>query len=39
MKRGVKGELYRVRKILKDEKFLERQGILIRTLLPPLMRY
>jgi len=39
MKRGVKGELYRVRKILKDEKFRERQGILIRTLLPPLMRY
>ena len=39
MKRGVKGELYRVRKYLKDEDFLARQRKLLACLLPPLERY
>ncbi len=39
MKRGMSRELYRVRRILRDEDFRARQTTLVATLLPPVLRY
>ncbi len=39
MQHGKRNELYRVRHLLKDDKFLSRQSQLIATLLPPVTRY
>ena len=39
MKRGLKGELYRVRRHLRDEDFRARQRLLLAHMLPPLRRY
>ena len=39
MQHGKRNELYRVRHLLKDDKFLSRQSQLIATLLPPITRY
>lgn len=39
MRRGVRSELYRVRRLLKNEDFIAKQRVLVGTLLPPLKRY
>ena len=39
MKRGVSRELYRVRRILRDEDFRACQTTLVATLLPHMLRY
>ncbi|MDO4796730.1 MAG: hypothetical protein Q4A01_01785 [Coriobacteriales bacterium] len=39
MERGVSGELYRVRRTLREEGFAAKQRVLVKTLLPPVRRY
>lgn len=39
MERGVSGELYRIRRIMRAEGFVAKQHVLTKALLPPLDRY
>ena len=39
MNNGKQNELYRIRHLIQDEKFLARQSQLISTLLPPVTRF
>ena len=39
MKRGVKNELYRVQRLIRNEEFRSKQRILLSHFLPPIARY